>query len=118
MLERIFNRTFTLNRIRDRITIKEGNERLQLTVDSDPNAIVTRILSAQKAIDRVRKTEATDEERISAAKEFAEAIFGQDQADKIAVFYNHDYSCVVTICGLYFERRLCKIITKAQKKQK
>ena len=110
--------TITLNRVRDRITIKEGQERLNLVVDSDSTAIVTRIRKSQETMTRMIRSDATDEEREQAARDFSEAIFGKDQTDRLVEFYQGDMSCVATICGLYFEKRLCKKITQAQKRMK
>lgn len=110
--------TITLNRVRDRITIKEGQDTLKLVVDSDSTAIVTRIRKSQETMTRMLRSDATDEEREQAARDFSEAIFGKEQTDKLIAFYQGDVSCVATICGIYFEKRLCKIITKAQKKMK
>ena len=108
----------TLNRVRDRITIREGSETLPLTVDCDARMIVTRIRQAQMQINEANKSESTDEDRMKAARAFAVAIFGEKQTDQLAEFYSGDYSCVMTISGLYFEKRLCKKIIAAQKKLK
>lgn len=108
----------TLNRVRDKITVKEGDEKMILSVDSDARVIITKIRNAQEMLVKVNKPEATDEERAAAAIEFSRAIFGPDQTDKLYQFYNWDYSCVITICGLYFEKRLRKKIAAAQKKIK
>ena len=114
----MFGYTITLNRVRDHITVKEGQDTLKLTVDSDSTAIVTKIRRSQEIMTKTVRGESTEEEREQAAQQFAESIFGKEQADKLAEFYNGDYSCVATICGIYFEKRLCKKITKAQKKIK
>ena len=110
--------SLSLNRVRDRITIKESGESIQLFVDSDPRMLVTRIRNAQIQITGANKAESTDEDRMKAARAFAVAIFGEKQTDQLAEFYGGDYSCVMTISGLYFEKRLCKKIIAAQKKQK
>ena len=52
-IKSLFGYTITLNRVRDRITIKEGNESLVLTVDCDSTAIVTRIRNAQESMLKV-----------------------------------------------------------------
>ena len=117
-IKSLFGYTITLNRVRDRITIKEGNESLVLAVDCDSTAIVTRIRNAQESIIKVSNGKSTEEERNQAARQFSEAIFGKEQTDRLSAFYNDDLSCVVTICGMYFEKRLCKKITAAQKSLK
>lgn len=108
----------SLNRVRDHIVIKEGDETLSLTVDCDPRMIVSRIRNAQEKINNVIKNESSDEEREDAARAFAMAIFGEAQTDRLAQFYAWNYACVMSICGMYFEKRLCKKIVAAQKKQK
>ena len=108
----------SLNRVRDKITVKEGNETLILNVDSDSRIIVTKIRQANELLAKANSKEAKEIDREIAARRFSEAIFGQEQTDKLMEFYNGDYSCVIMVCGMYFEKRLCKKITAAQKKQK
>lgn len=115
-----FRHEISLNRVRDSITVREGNETLNLRVDSDANSIITRIMDAQKALVAI-DGESTDEDRIRAARDFSVAIFGPEQTEELFAFYNQDASCVVTICGMYFgdpKNGLCRKITKAQKKIK
>ena len=119
MFRRFLDRkTFTLNRVRDRITVREGSEEITLTVDADARVIVTRIRKAQEQLVKANQKNADIKAREQAARAFAEAMFGTEQTDSLARFYHDDYSCVLMICGLYFEKRLCKKITKAQKKLK
>ena len=105
----------TLNRVRDRIVIREGDDELPLTVDSDARTIMARLQKANKALSQIND-DVTDEQRYNAAYGLAEAIFGKEQADKLMAFYNDDPRCVVTVCGIYFEKRLGKKITAAQKR--
>lgn len=105
----------TLNRVRDHIIIREGNDELPLTVDSDARSIITRLLRAQKALREINN-DTTPDRQYEAAYGLAEAIFGKDQADKLMAFYLDDAGCVVTVCGMYFEKRLAKKITAAQKR--
>ena len=111
-------RTISLNRVRDRITVKEGDETLVLDVDSDARLIVTRIRNAQEQLILAEKQNADQKTREHAVRAFSEAIFGKDETDSLIRFYHGDYACVLAICGMYFEKRLCKRITKAQKKLK
>ena len=108
----------TLNRVRDSIAVRESNEEIKLKVDADPRIMVTRIREAQKLLNSANDPQTTDQQRQEAVKAFSEAIFGPEQAEALAEFYNGDYSCVLTICGMYFEKRLCKKIIAAQKKQR
>lgn len=108
----------TLNRVRDKILIKEGDESLVLKVDCDSRIIVTKIRQANELIVKANKENATELDRMVASEQFSEAIFGPEQTEQLMQFYNNDYSCVLTVCGMYFEKRLSKKISAAQKKQK
>ena len=107
----------TLNRVRDHIVIQEGTDELKLTVDADPRIIVSALQRANKDLLQV-KDGSTDEEKNKAAMALSAAIFGQAQAEKLFAFYGGDPGCVVTVCGQYFEKRLAKKITRAQKRAK
>ena len=106
----------TLNRVRDHIIVREGTDELPLTVDSDARTIITRLQKANKALYEVNN-DITDDAQYNAAYGLAEAIFGKEQADKLMAFYHDDPGCVVTVCGMYFEKRLAKKITAAQKRK-
>ena len=117
---RVSGKEISLNRVRDSITIREGNETLTLRVDSDAKVIISRLNKAQKELKSMDE-QTTDEERRKAAHELAEAMFGAKQSEELFDFYNQDTSCVVAICGLYFgdpKHGLGKKITKAQIKRK
>ena len=116
-LKSLFRYEISLNRVHDRFAVKEGNERLEIRVDSDPRMLVTKIRNANEKILEVQKN-GSEENREQAARTFSEAMFGKEQTDRLLAFYNGDYSCMMTICGLYFEKRLSAKITKAQKKIK
>ena len=107
----------TLNRVRDKITVKEGNEKIILRVDKDPRIIAIELKTAQKALSEI-KDDSSTVKKITAAKSLSEAMFGEEQTKTLFRFYSDDPGCVVTICGMYFEKRLAKLITKAQKKQR
>ena len=106
----------TLNRVRDHIVVREGNDELPLKVDSDARSIITRLQKAQKTLSAINDG-ATDKQKDEAAIGLAEAIFGKEQAEELMTFYGYDAGCVVTVCGMYFEKRLGKKITAAQKKR-
>ena len=116
-LKSLFRYEISLNRVHDRFDVKEGNERLVMQVDSDPRMIVTKIRNANEKIQEAQKN-GSEEKREQAVRTFSEAMFGKEQTDSLLAFYNGDYSCVMTICALYFEKRLSSKITKAQKKLK
>lgn len=120
LFRKLFQREYTLNRVRDKITVKEGNEVLPLYVDCDAATIIIKLQKANKALLDI-KPEADRETRIRAARELAVAMFGEEQAEQLFEFYHNDENCVVTICGMYFSdpvNGLNKKITKAQKKRK
>ena len=110
----------TLNRVRDHITIREGNDTIRLTVDSDANMLIHGVRMAQKTLQRLQE-EDDEDLKGTAAKQLSEAIFGKEQAEQLLEFYNGSYECVITICGMYFgdhKNGLGKKITKAQKKNR
>lgn len=105
----------TLNRVHDKITVREGEERLELTVDEDPGRIISGLNKAQKMLQNITE-ETPEDERKRAALFFAETLFGSTQAEKLMAFYQADALAVISICGNYFRERLSKLIVKAQKK--
>jgi hypothetical protein len=110
----------TLNRVRDMITVREGNETIDLYVDSDANMLIRRLQSAQGELMSIDE-DTSEAERKKAAEDFSTAIFGRQQTEKLLDFYHGDYGCVVTICGMYFgdhKRGLAKKITKVQMRGK
>ena len=107
----------TLNRVHDRVAIKEGDERLELRVDADPMRMVAGLTEAQRRLKTVTE-DMGDEEKTGIAQYFAGVIFGTDQAAKLLDFYHGDAACVIMICGQYFSGRLANLIDKAQRKIK
>ena len=107
----------TLNRVHDEIVIREGEERLKLTVNGDSMRIVAGINKAQQKMTALNE-ESKDEEIKDAAEYFASVIFGKEQAEKLMAFYADDPGCVITVCGRYFGERLADKIAKVQKKLK
>ena len=116
----MFKREISLNRVRDSITIREGDEKITLYVDSDANTLIHGIMAANKELEALKDDDSEDRKR-SAAMAMARAMFGVEQADKLLEFYRGNYGCVITICGMYFgdaKYGLGKKITKAQKKNR
>ena len=59
----------------------------------------------------------TDEfHRVNASRFFAKAVFGEEQANALVDFYNEPLA-VISAVGQYFDIRLKKLITKAQKRK-
>lgn len=107
----------SLNRVHDKVEIKEGDEKIMLHVDSDPMRMVAGLSQAQKMLQELNK-DSSDEETDKAALFFATVIFGKEQAETLVAFYHNDAACVINVCGQYFSKRLGKLITAAQKKMK
>ena len=107
----------SLNRVHDKVEIKEGDEKIMLRVDSDPMRMVAGLSQAQKMLQELNK-DSSDEETDKAALYFATVIFGKEQAETLVAFYHNDAACVINVCGQYFSKRLGKLITNAQKKMK
>jgi hypothetical protein len=105
----------SLGRVRDKVLFKEGNDTLQLYVDGDAARMVVALTAVQKTLGTITN-ESTDEETANVAREFAQSIFGNDQAEKLFGFYHGDAVCVIEACGKYFSGGLSKKITKAQKR--
>ena len=107
----------SLNRVRDTVVIREGEEKLTLEVNADAQRMVAGLNAAQKRMQAF--TEETKETEITeTAAFFAGVIFGSNQARKIMDFYNADPAAVISVCGRYFRDRLAGLIADVQKKMK
>lgn len=116
----MFKRIFTLNRVRDSVTFREGNEEINLYVDSDANSLVSRLQKAQEQLLKI-DDQSSLEDRKNAAEALADAVFGHEQTKKIFDFYHGDANCVVTICGMYFADKkhgLARKIVQVQKHER
>lgn len=111
----MFEYRMTLGRVRDRVRVEESGEALVLTVNGDAARMVAGLTRAQ-AYMKTLNDESGEDEKKEAAMMFAGAIFGKDQAQKLIEFYGGDPLCAIDLCGRYFQERLSKKITKAQKK--
>ena len=107
----------TLNRVHDTVTVREGDERITLTVNGDAMRIVAGLNKAQEKMKAITD-DSTDEDVRGAAEYFASVLFGKDQAAQLMAFYADDPGCVITVCGRYFRERLAGKISDAQKKMK
>ena len=107
----------TMNRVHDRIKIREEAETLELTVDGDSMRMVAGLSKAWAQIQALDE-ESPVEEWQEKAMLLATAIFGKPQAEKLMEFYAQDPSCVISVCGQYFKERLAGKIADAQKKMK
>lgn len=110
------NKSLTLGRVYDKVTINEGGEKLTLHVNADPSRIVIGLSEARKRLVTINEN-TPDNEREEIARFFASVLFGDEQAQKLFDYYYGDPSCVVSMCALYFAKRLSKLIAKAQKRK-
>ena len=109
--------TMSLNRVHDRVRIVEGDERLELRVDTDPMRMVAGLNEAQRRLRGLTEASSEDEQ-MDAAQYFAAVMFGEEQAKMLMEFYHNDPVCVINVCGRYFSTRLAKLIKKAQQRAK
>lgn len=116
---KLFRRGYemTLNRVHDNVTIREGDEKLMLTVNGDAMRIVAGLNKAQQKMKALTE-ETPDDEVKDVAEYFAAVIFGKEQAEKLMAFYADDPACVISVCGQYFKERLAGKIAEIQKKAK
>lgn len=116
---KIFRRGYemTLNRVHDTVTIREGDDKITLTVNADAMRIVAGLTKAQ-----AKMKELTDDSPDAVVKEcaefFAAVIFGKEQTAQLMAFYADDPGCVITVCGQYFQKRLAGKISAMQKRMK
>ena len=107
----------TLNRVHDTVTIREGDERLTLSVNGDAMHMIAGMNKANQKLQALTD-DSKDEEVLEAAEYFAAVIFGREQAAQLMAFYSNDPGCVISVCGQYFKERLVDKIVKVQKKAK
>ena len=100
--------------VEDKATFRNVDKTLVLYVRSSATSLVVNLKQAQEKLKEL--TDESDEcQRMNAARFFAKAVFGEEQADKLCDFYGEPLA-VVAVVGMYFDKQLKKKITKAQKK--
>ena len=105
----------SLNRVHDRLRVREGNETFELRVDGDAMRMVAGLNEAQARLKTIT-TESTEDELRAIALHFAGVMFGEEQANELMEFYGGDAACVINICGRYFSDRLARLIERTQKR--
>lgn len=105
----------SIHRVHDRVVIREGDDALHLTVESDPMRMVAALTNAQARLSAWGK-DTEEEKKKEDVRIFAEAIFGEKQAAELMEFYHGDAGCVLNVCSSYFSDRLAGKVTDAQKK--
>jgi hypothetical protein len=116
---KLFRRGYemTLNRVHDTVTVREGDEKITLTVNGDSMRMVAGLTKAQAKMKEL--TDDTPDEVVKECAEyFAAVIFGTEQAAQLMAFYADDPGCVITVCGQYFKDRLARKISDMQKRMK
>ena len=116
---KLFRRGYemTLNRVHDTVTIREGDEKITLTVNGDAMRMVAGLNKAQAKM-KVLSDDTPDDAVRDAAEYFAAVIFGKEQAGQLMAFYADDPGCVISVCGQYFKDRLAGKIANVQKRMK
>ena len=110
----LFNRCLTLGHVHDRITVKEGNEKMTLTVDEDVTMLARKCKEALNVIERAREDVSA---RAEAGLALSKAIFGEQQTARLLDFYNGNELSVLEIAARAFSLRLAKQIDRAQRKK-
>lgn len=105
----------TLNHVRDTVYAAEGEEELALRVDENVMMLARRIRGALNDVEQAKE----DPEKIEqAARSFARAVFGAEQAEKLTAFYSGNIYAVFEFTSKYFTGRLSRKITEMQKRAK
>ena len=100
--------------VTDKVTFRNVDKTLTLYVRSNATTMVVNLKQAQDKLKELND-DADECERMNAARFFARSVFGEEQGDKLVDFYNEPMA-IISVMGIYFDKRLKKIITKAQKK--
>lgn len=110
----LFRREINPYTVSDKVTFRNVDKTLTLYVRGDASAFVSGLKKAQGKLNEI--TNDSDEcEKVNGARFFAQTLFGEDQGNALIDFYG-DPLPVIKVCGIYFQKRLAKKITKAQKK--
>ena len=110
-----FKREINPYPISDNVTFRNVDKTLNLSVRSDAPSLVLGLRRVQERLTGMND-DTEDSERLEAARFFARTLFGNEQGDSLVQFYNDDPLAIISACGMYFQKRLSKKITKAQKK--
>ena len=100
--------------VSDKVTFRNVDKTLTLYVRGDAVSFISGIRQAYNKLSEMT-AETLECERVNCARFFARTLFGEEQGDRLIDFYN-DPLAVISVCGRYFQKRLAKKITKAQKK--
>ena len=110
----MFKREINPYTVSDKVTFRNVDKTLTLYVRSNATTMVVNLKQAQDKLKELND-DADECERMNAARFFARSVFGEEQGDKLVDFYNEPLA-IISVLGMYFDKRLKKKITKAQKK--
>ena len=101
--------------VADKIRFRNVDRVFDAVVRSDASSLVVGLKRVNDRLSAM--TDETPEmERLSAARFFADTLFGSEQGEAFCNFYDNDPLTIINACGMYFQKVLNKKITKAQKK--
>ena len=102
--------------VTDKVRFRNVDKTLTLYVRADAFGLVLGFKRIQEQLVKVTDN-STEEEQNAVARLFADTIFGTEQGGELCSFYGEPLA-VINALGMYFNQRLAKKITKAQKKRK
>ena len=110
-----FKREINPIQVSDKIRFRNIDRVFDAVVRSDASSLVVGLKRVNDRLSAMTD-ETTEAERLSAARFFADTLFGSEQGGAFCEFYNNDPLTIINACGMYFQKVLNKKITKAQKK--
>ena len=113
-LKSLFSHEINPYQVTDKVTFRNVDKTITLYVRSSAASLVVGLKQSQDKLKELEEN-ASECERMNAARFFARSIFGEEQGDRLVDFYNEPLT-IISVLGMYFEKQLSKKITKAQKK--
>lgn len=111
-----FKREINPIQVSDKIRFRNIDRVFDAVVRSDASSLVVGLKRVNDRLSAMTD-ETTEAERLSAARFFADTLFGSEQGGAFCEFYNNDPLTIINACGTYFQKVLNKKITKAQKRK-
>ena len=102
--------------VNDKVRFRNLDKTIDIDVKADASQLVTGLMKANARLTGMTE-ETTEEEKTKSALLFAGAMFGNAQAEKLLEFYDREPLSLINACSVYFDKRLKKLITKAQKRK-
>ena len=110
----MFKKEINPYQVSDMAVFRNVDKTMTLYVRSSAAALVVGLKKAQNRLKEMNDDSSPDD-RMQAARFFAESIFGSEQSDRLCEFYGEPIT-IISVCGMFFDQSLKKKITKAQKK--